>query len=471
MTVPGRSRGVGVTRTLTGRTVLVTGLVAIVAVLITAVVAIPAASRAANEDARRALADKARIAARALSAALDAPAAEPQRAEARIRALVQELSTDGVEVVVIRNGRADRPGLPPRIVAEVAAGRPVSQQVVWDSQLVLAEGRPASATATESASRAGIVLLAPRSVPVRTLLGRLWLALVAGLVAGVLAGALLARRLGRPLREAAAAARRISAGDRTVRLVPSSPTPDEVADVSWALNDLATALATSENRQRTFLTSISHELRTPLTTMRGYAEALADGVIDGDRVGQAGATMLAETQRLDRLVEDLLALARLEADDFPLEPVRVDLAALATDAAVSWRPRCEAVGVSLRIEVPDHPVPAVTDPGRVRQVLDGLLENALRVVPPGAPIVIAVGHDGTAASLQVRDGGPGLGDADLAVIFERGVAHERYKGVRAVGSGLGLALAQRLVARLGGRIAPGHSPEGGVQMTVLLPGS
>jgi two-component system sensor histidine kinase BaeS len=164
-----------------------------------------------------------------------------------------------------------------------------------------------------------------------------------------------------------------------------------------------------------------------------------------------------------------LVLARLEADDFPLEFLPVDLVGLAAAAAESWGPRCAAVGVALRMEAPDHPVPVRTDPGRVRQVLDGLLENALRVAPQDAPVVIAVFEAGTHGVLEIRDGGPGFTDADLAVAFERGALYERYKGVRKVGSGLGLALASRLVARLGGRIEAGHAPEGGARMTVRLP--
>jgi two-component system sensor histidine kinase BaeS len=353
-------------------------------------------------------------------------------------------------------------------VEEVAAGHAVSQRVIFEGRVMFAEGRP-SGGADAAASGEGIVLLAASSVGARAILSRLGLALAAGLVAGILAGALLARRLGAPLRQAAAAARRISAGDRTVRLRPQAPA--EVAAVSVALNDLATALHASETRQRTFLTSISHELRTPLTTMKGYAEALADGVIGGadEEARRAGATMLAEGERLDRLVEDLLALARLEADDFPLEFVPVDLARIAVDAGQSWAPRCAAVGVQFRVDVPAQPVVVRTDPGRIRQVLDGLLENALRIVPQGAPIVVAVASTVDGPVLEVRDGGPGFTDADLAVAFERGALYERYKGVRKVGSGLGLALAHRLVSRLGGRVEAGHAPEGGARMTVRLP--
>lgn len=132
---------------------------------------------------------------------------------------------------------------------------------------------------------------------------------------------------------------------------------------------------------------------------------------------------------------------------------------------------CAALGVPFRLETPGVPVPAYTDPGRIRQVVDGLLENALRVVPPGAPVVLAVRPAGPAGGgvLEVRDGGPGFTDDDLRVAFERGALHERYRGVRKVGSGLGLALAAGLVRRLGGDIAAGHAPEGGAAFTVRVP--
>src|SRR6266542_4579680 len=152
-------------------------------------------------------------------------------------------------------------------------------------------------------------------------------------------------------------------------------------------------------------------------------------------------------QRLDRLVADLLVLARLEAADFPVELLPVDLTDLVRTAADAWAARCAGVGLVLRTELPGGPVQVRTDPGRLRQVIDGLLENALRVVPPGAPVVLAVRTDPASAVVEVRDGGPGFTDDDLAVAFERGALYQRYQGVRAVGSGLGLALAARLVRR------------------------
>ncbi len=182
-----------------------------------------------------------------------------------------------------------------------------------------------------------------------------------------------------------------------------------------------------------------------------------------------GRTVLGEARRLDRLVSDLLDLARLGALDFRIDRQPVDLSALVGSAADVWRARCEAVGVAFRVELPPRPLVTVTDPTRVRQILDGLAENALRVTPAGAPVVLALATGPGQAVLQVRDGGPGLTPDDFAVAFERSVLYERYRGVRRVGTGVGLALVHGLTTRLGGTAEAGRAPEGGACFTVRLP--
>jgi two-component system, OmpR family, sensor kinase len=178
---------------------------------------------------------------------------------------------------------------------------------------------------------------------------------------------------------------------------------------------------------------------------------------------------VGESRRLGRLVADLLDLARLDAQDVRIEFAAVDLRDIANSAAQVWSARCAAERVPFVLESPPGPVFVRTDAARVRQLLDGLLDNALRMTPAGRPIVLAVRADQRGLGVEVRDAGPGLTEADLAVAFERSVLYERYRGVRQVGTGLGLAIVGRLAVRLGGMAEAGHAPEGGARFTVFLP--
>lgn len=324
-------------------------------------------------------------------------------------------------------------------------------------------------------SKGGIVLVQRRSdalaVADRSIRRTLLALLIAAAVA-VLLGLLVAYRIARPLRRTAEAAHALAAGERDVQVDVQGPA--EVAEVGAAVNTLARALSRSEERQREFLLSVSHDLRTPLTAITGYAESLAEDVVPPEQTAHVGEVMLAESRRLDRMVADLLDLARLDAQNFRIDLAPADLAEVARAAASVWGSRCSAADVIFGIDVPDRPAMVVTDAARVRQVLDGLLENALRVTPAGAPVVLAVralpGGPGRGGVLvEIRDGGPGLTDADLGVAFQQSVLYERYRGVRKVGTGLGLAIVERLVARLGATVEAGHAEEGGARFTVRLP--
>ncbi|GAA1395024.1 sensor histidine kinase [Catellatospora coxensis] len=443
------------TTTLTTRAVLAGVVVALITLVVTGLVAVPLAARAAEQAARDGLASQTDVVAQVLRSRR-APAAD-----ARLIEQLRKLDGD-VTAYLITSGAADRPGLPARVVQQVADGKKVSERLaVVGGRLSMVEGRSLD-------GGDGVVLARPAATGVsRQVLRYLWLPLLAGLGAGVLAGVLLGRRLARPIRNAATAAARLSSGDRTVRL--AAEPPQEVERLAHSINELAEALATSEGRQREFLLSISHELRTPLTTIKGYAEALSDGVVGPDGAQEVGQTVLAEAERLDRLVADLLSLARLDAADFAVQLTDVELVSLATSAERAFAPRAAQAGVPVRAEVPAGEVWAHTDPLRLRQIVDGLVENALRVVPPGRPIVVAVRPLPDRTAIEVRDGGPGLTDDDLAVAFQRGALHQRYQGVRQTGSGLGLALAAGLARRLGGAIEAGHAAEGGARFTVYLP--
>ncbi|MFJ5546640.1 sensor histidine kinase [Streptomyces sp. NPDC093225] len=467
--------------TLARELVLLAGLVALVAVLLTGAAAWYTARSGAEARERDQLGRQATVLSRIprLSGLL----VEGEQLIAgsngvRLAVLDPSGTLHGPAAAAVSNAQRD----------VLLAREPLSATGTLDGRPVVLEGR---------AHGSGGVVLAKPMAEVDAATARirrnLVLPLCAGLAGAAVAGLLLARRISRPLVRAAASARRLAAGRRGIADPggyagpgaaqedagpapggrPAAPGPAEVAELAEAMTVLEGALVRSEARQREFLLSVSHEIRTPLTTMRGYAEALADGVIPVERVPETGRVLDAEARRLDRFLSDLLDLARLEADEFRFEPAETDLVALLEQAAGSWRERCARHEVEFRWQPPagGGPVTVRTDGFRVRQLADCLLANALRLTPAGAPVVLALAAlpDG-GARVEVRDGGPGLTEDDVAVAFERGALYERYRGERPVGSGLGLAIAHRLATRLGGALGVlGHGPEGGAVFTLVLP--
>ena len=383
--------------------------------------------------------------------------------------LAQVFARQGISVVTV-NRAGHLAGADPtavQIATDAGVGTMTPGQSM--SRTVSTGGRARLLEARAAPPGRGFALVASADIgagPARTLQRRVVLALLIGLVAAVVGGLVVARLVTRPLRRTAQTARAMGAGARQTRAPVAGPS--EVADVATAVNELADALQHSESRQRQFLTSVSHELRTPLAAISGQAEALSDGIVPDAEVSQVGRTIRAESARLERLVSDLLDLARLGADSFRLEVGPCDLAALLREMAAVWQVRCDQRGVQLRLEIPAVPVVVDTDARRLRQVLDGLAENALRLLGTGQLLVLAL-TVADRAVLEVRDSGPGLAPDDYPVAFEQGVLHDRYRGRRPGGAGLGLALAASLVTRLGGIISAGPAAEGGVRMQIELP--
>lgn len=366
---------------------------------------------------------------------------------------------------------------PPRGVARGAARSFVDQGIraAWAagesySGTARASGSAALVEARVNSDGAGIVAALPMK-DLEPALGqvtwRILLALILALGVAAVAAVLLARWLTRPLAATSAAARRLAAGERGVAMPTGGSA--EASEMSAALGALDRALATSEGRQREFLLSISHEMRTPLSAIRGYGEALADEIVTGAAAADVGRTLVRETERLDRFVADLLELARLEADDFRVEPIAVDLTDLVHHVEAAWSGRAATLGIALTTDVA-APLSVVTDPRRIRQVLDGLVENALRATPPGGRVLLAARREtGSRVVIEVADTGPGFAPDDLAVAFDRGALQARYRDTRVVGTGLGLSIAARLVGRLGGTISVRNSEHGGAVFSVTIP--
>ncbi len=436
------------------RILVATVIVALIAVIATALAALTLVRSIDTSSARG-----------DLSAQVDRLAnAKPATRDAIIAGLSQLDAPGTLVAAVSPSGAVTGSALVPRrVILELRAGRDVSTTVRSGGTSYLLEGRP-------TAQGGGVVALQDVGT-VRaltpTVLGRILLALAIGFVVAAVAAFFVARALAKPLVRLAAAARRMAAGQRNVSLAPSGI--PEVADVEAALGSLDSALVHSEGRQREFLLSISHELRTPLTAIRGYAEALGDGLVPADQLAQVGKTLEAESERLTSFTTDLLALARLEADDFSLQPAEVDVVSVLAAAAAAWRAAATSGGVVVEVTA-SAPVMVTTDAARLRQLVDGLVENALRVSPSGSRVTLSARSDGAAAIIEVADGGPGLTAEDAAHAFERGVLRERYRDARPVGSGLGLSIAARLIERMGGTISAHSAPGGGAVFRITIPG-
>jgi two-component system OmpR family sensor kinase len=445
--------------TLAGRITLVCLAVAGVAVIVAGLVAARLIRTTADNVLQSSLAAQADV----VASQLDETGIGNRLGVGKVADVVRG---QGISVVVRRAGGGQAVG---EAVAVQAAGK-AGLAARHSTRVTVAGSQYLVETRVIGARGAAFALVLPaRSVEAtqRALVRNIALALGIGLLVAALAGWFSGRLLGRPLRRAALAAGSLRAGRRDVRVPVEGPR--EVAEVAGSLNSLADALAVSEARQRDFLLSVSHELRTPLTAVTGFAEAIADGVASGDDAVRAGQTIQREAVRLERLVTDLLELARLGADEFRLDPAPVDLAALVRDCAEVWQLRCAREDVRLSVSAPASPVPVVADARRLRQVVDGLAENALRVTPAGAPMVFSLSVSSSSASLSVRDGGPGLAPEDYPVAFERGVLNARYRDRRPVGSGIGLALVHGLVTRMGGTLTAGPAPEGGAAFTITFP--
>ena len=443
-------------RSLRGRITLVTVSVAVLAVLITGLVSVQLVRQSTISQGRAQLASQAQLLSR-LPAATNL---------ASLRERVRLALGDTRVAVVAADGQLSGPGSGFVTAADVRtlrAGNRVSQTEVRRNKTMIVEGRP---------TRTGTAIVLVRSLgnletTTQETVRRVLLALVIGVVVAIVAGTLLARWLTRPLVATVETAKRMAAGERGLRVEAHQPT--EIAAVADALATLDRALSTSEGRQREFLLSISHELRTPLTAVRGYGEAMVDGLIHERDIAGVGAILVTETERLDHFVADLLELARLEADDFAIDRQRVEADRLLEQAADAWRGRAAMLDVVVRALPGIGDLAVSSDAQRVRQLIDGLVENALRVTPAGSTVSIAARRFGSSVVIEVRDGGPGLSRDDLAVAFERGVLQSRYRDIRPVGTGLGLSIAARLVSRLGGSIAAGNAPGGGAVFAVSLP--
>ena len=255
----------------------------------------------------------------------------------------------------------------------------------------------------------------------------------------------LARGMVSPLREMAAAATAMSAGDYGRRVTATSR--DEVGELAVAFNRMADDLAAVDAQRRQLVADVSHELRTPLTALQALLENIADGVKAPDPETLESA--VAQTRRLGRLVAQLLDLSRLEAGQLPLHREHVALGDFIDVVLREARPHAD--GVTLSAAVPaDLGIDA--DPERLHQVLTNLLDNAVRHSPPGGHVVVRAERTAAGVRLLVSDEGPGIAPTERERVFERFTRTDSARATADGGSGLGLSITRWLVELHGGSV-------------------
>jgi len=422
--------------------------------------------------------------------------ASPSGAQALLKLAAQLTEADFA--VLDRSGRivlaSERLG---RFAGGTFQGRVVERALV--------EGKVGTATIRDLLGRLSVAAVAPVNGPdgpvgavalvrpvaevtqaTRRYLVLIFEGLAAGLALSALVSFLLARNLTRPLLTLEEATGRIAAGDfsRRVPVVSS----DEFGRVASSFNEMASRLGALQRERQELYASVSHELRTPVTSIKGFAQALLDGVGTAEDRSRYAAIIVEETARLERLVNDLFQLARLEAGQVGFEWRKVDLGALVSAAVEKYRPRAEGAGIALELEGPVEEgrppgVPASSqglfvraDPDRLNQVMANLLDNALRFTPSGGRIVVRVVRRPATADqhpakvvVSVSDTGPGIPEADLGRVFERFYTVDRSRARKTGGTGLGLAIVKEIVTAHGGRVWAERAAEGGARLCLELP--
>jgi signal transduction histidine kinase len=296
-----------------------------------------------------------------------------------------------------------------------------------------------------------------------TLFGRLALALAVGIALGGVLFLWLSRRLTEPVRVLTRATEEVAAGRYDVE-IPEARGGDEIALLSERFRGMVAQLAEAEQLKRSFLMSVSHELRTPLTAIRGHVEALREGIVsEPDQVHVSLDIVAAETDRLERLVGDVLDLAKLQAHRFTVRHEEVDLERVLDQAYGAFSEEARRREIDYRLSGVDAAPVIVSDGDRVLQVITNLLSNAFRWTPDGGRIELQLESSNGTVSVDVLDTGPGVPPAQQRRIFEAFVSQD------ADGTGLGLPIARELAVALGGGIEMQSESGAGSRFRLVLP--
>ncbi len=407
---------------------------------------------------RHAAANAARSAIRSQAQVLasEADLAIKPAALAHIRAVAR---LEGAAVVPLGRGGAPKSPLPAGVSGgELHLGNLAAGQVVSGNQGGIAFAAVRIFPRRNPSARLVLVITRRFSGPVN---GGVVLALAIGatLLISALVAVWLARRISRPLEAAVGGTERIAAGELDVVVPVATSSYPELARLARSINTLAASLSRSRGLERQFLMSVSHDLRTPLTSIRGFAEAIGDGTV-ADPV-RAAAVIGAEARRLERLVKDLLELARLDARHFSMAIRQCELGEIVADTAEGFRPLTDEAGLELDVSV-EEGLWVSADPDRLAQMLANVVENAYKFARQR--VTVRAGRLGEQVVVAVTDDGPGIEAG--ALVFDRLYSSNRTPS-RQAGSGLGLAIVAELAQAMEISVKAG-SPASGAGTEIVV---
>ena len=454
----------------------ISGLVGGVVLLLTALLTglgIRAMAQTQFQSARASALESVAGASQAVSTAMAAHSAD-------LRAAVRDAARAAAgDVYWLAGGRLraqSASGSPPAVVFSLPppAYPEVTFAVVGGTWLLVAAAPVAVVGARAGApATAGEVVLTRRlsglEAELTTVQRQLWAVGAAAALLFAALGFLLASSIAAPVERLTRAARRMSAGDLGQRV--SEQGAGEVAALSRTFNEMAARVAALDALRRRFVADAAHELRTPVAGMQALAESLASGTEAAGLPEDVRAGLLGirrESERLSRLIQQLLALARLENPGMLLSLQRLKPGDTLGEALWLIRPLLAERGVEVRLAVDDRAW-VDADPDWLHRAVLNVLENAARYAPPGQPLDVAVRRAGGRVEIEVADRGPGVPEAELPRLGERfarlSSARERGTG----GAGLGLAIVHDVIARHGGRVRFANRPGGGLVVCIELP--
>jgi signal transduction histidine kinase len=273
------------------------------------------------------------------------------------------------------------------------------------------------------------------------------MAFAVSILAGAALSALLANRIARPLRAVGRAARKVAGGDYAARVPREGP--EELTGLADSFNEMAASLQEQERLRRELIANAAHELRTPLTNLQGYLEALRDEVIPADRA--TFESLWDEAERLVRLSRSLESLADGDSAQPRREPVTLDADAAVRSAGELFSPSMAAAGLTFEIRAGTS-LAVRADPDGLAQVLDNLLQNAVRYTPSGGTVRLVAERRAGRVLVAVTNTGPGIPPGDLTHVFERFYRVEKSRDAARGGAGIGLAIVRQTVESFGGEV-------------------